>query len=97
MYWMEPPSREIDFFELGSRLESEFLLMRDVKLRLQYPYLTEVACLVHTALRVGPAEKLEVMGVRNLGEYLILLRQENLEAERCYSKCVNFICSKVRR
>jgi hypothetical protein len=94
---MDRRGRDINFLELGGILEREFVLMRDVKLTIKYPYLVEVACLVHTAFKVGAKEGLEKIGAHNLGEYLLLLRKENPGAERWYSYCVDFIHSKEIR
>jgi|APSaa5957512576_1039674.scaffolds.fasta_scaffold24725_2 hypothetical protein len=94
---MRSSGREIDFLGLGSKLEGEFLLLRDVKLTLEYPYLNEAACLIQTALDTGATARFDEIGIRNLGEYLLLLRQGDEGAESIYSLCAEFIDSKVRR
>ena len=91
---MNPEDIVVNFIELGSRLESEFVLMRDVKLRIKYPRLRDVACMVYSAIEVGKTEGLNSIGVENLGDYLILLRKEDSSAERAYYGCVEFLNSK---
>jgi hypothetical protein len=91
---MDEENRTVNFLELGNRLENEFILMRDVKLVMKYPYLKSVACMVYSALEIGAAKGLYDIGVEELGAYLLLLREEDSVAESVYYYCAEFLDSK---
>ena len=91
---MDEGNRTVNFFELGNRLENEFVLMRDVKLVMKYPHLKAVACMVYSALEIGAAKGLCDIGVENLGAYLLLLREEDSVAESVYYYCAEFLNPK---